>query len=124
MTSRSCEQAKTATEEGRQINANKYWRKQVNENNKEPGERGLQMYIEIDGNQLQTVEQNEYSGVFINRYGRRDKEIRNRITKGNRLDYHMNRTLIGIKKFSVKQKCICAKQYTHLHFYTRRNYEQ
>lgn len=44
-----------------------------------------QMYIETSRNQLQTV---KHLGVLINRDGKMDEEMRNRINKANRVYYH------------------------------------
>lgn len=68
------------------------------------GNQGREGQIQIDETQLQNVGELEYLGVILSSDGRVDKEVRNRISKANKVYYQINNTLVGKKELSKKAK--------------------
>lgn len=57
----------------------------------------MRIPIRVDGTQLQCVKRLEYLGVMISTDERVDGKVRNRITKENRIYWHINNVLTGKK---------------------------
>lgn len=60
--------------------------------------------IQLDGKELEQVRKYEYLGTTISMDGRIDEEIKNRISKANKIYYQINNTLIAKRELSIKAK--------------------